>query len=639
MKAKYQTKKKFKNADDTFVYNTAKYCKIIAKKYGKNTKEIEKIFNKFFEFLDEKGLLTGVVKRRINDNIKTMYFENKPSIEGHALAFYIPGDNYIGLNYKHGFKDNSLIHEFTHLLTTSCFRTDKHKLKFLTPLDKKNQETYYQNNTGFQRSELLIYDRNETNSLQKLDLDSLIKNLKVTYNAVFSNEDDDKLKQASKFLYNKVKIKKELKIAEEIINILFSLYDFSNINIASNRKNQKELLEAYIHAIKTKQAKPYKNAEIQLLIEKNDEINEILHIKLINETFYVTSTKFEETPIDCMESNRNFNEGMNEFITRLFMADFTKQRYLGFNGYNLQVKYCEMMYKIFGDKLLEAFFEQDRKKLASLMHISYDETEDEKEIFKNYEEFESWFDLACTPIMLSEIPQFKKQFKLSKQIDDNKIFERNDARNNVLNVLANCFAGKLTNEIFEFLDEYKTPEQIVAALNLSIVEFSKSFYFGDAIHKEGYCSKVSESERLGTLQTCAEILKIALWQIKNNYEAYKDLGIFTEEDAIKLEGLPCPDYDEFGNELDTENTKKVKEYVDSLFPWCVKANENAYYFTEIDLKEIHPLEFVKGRAINLFDENRQEYKRNSTRIYPTNFKKYPTIKKFKNLKNDIEFTL
>ena len=76
MKAKYQTKKKFKNADDTFVYNTAKYCKIIAKRYGKNTKEIEKIFNKFFEFLDEKGLLTGVVKRRINDNIKTMYFEN-----------------------------------------------------------------------------------------------------------------------------------------------------------------------------------------------------------------------------------------------------------------------------------------------------------------------------------------------------------------------------------------------------------------------------------------------------------------------------------------------------------------------------------------------------------------------------------
>ena len=70
MKAKYQTRKKFKNADDTFVYNTAKYCKLLAKKYGKDKKEAENYFHKYFEFLDSKGLLTNVVKHRINENIK-----------------------------------------------------------------------------------------------------------------------------------------------------------------------------------------------------------------------------------------------------------------------------------------------------------------------------------------------------------------------------------------------------------------------------------------------------------------------------------------------------------------------------------------------------------------------------------------
>lgn len=633
MKAKYQTKKKFKNADDTFVYNTAKYCKIIAKRYGKNTKEIENIFNKFFEFLDEKGLLTGVVKRRINDNIKTMYFENLVN-DGKDFGVYDTHENNIllRLNVKQISK-NTIFHEFTHLLTSSFYLTDKNKSKLI---HENKKDRIFSDNCGFSKDNFVSNDLKIENLYEdKFSIDELVAYLMDECLYLTKEEIDDfKNSYDGECLTVNLNTHDDFYISTFILCVLSNYYNFENIYI--NSKNNNDLLYKVVDLVKQGRIKKRVKDVLPVFIGER----RLLNIKLQNKTFDVITTQYEDDVENKTDESSILNEGMTEFLTRLFMAKLKKQRYLTYDDYNLQVKYCEMMYKIFGDKIFEAFFEQDREKLASIMQISFngEMALNKEEYLSNFEEFEKWLISACTPIKFEKIDNYKKQFQLSIKANSESLKNKTIARNNVLNVLGNCFVDKLTIEVLQNVEKFKNSSEIVDALILSILEFSKSFYFGDGIQEFGFHSKADESYRLETLHNCAEILQATLGQINYNYEAYKNLGIFNESDAKKIEKLPKIDYDENGNELDTEKTLKTKQLVEELYSWCVKANENVYYFTDTDIKEIHILDYQNGRKINMFDDKKQEYIRNKTMLMGNEPQKFPTMKKFKQMHNDIDFT-
>ena len=73
MKKKFAKIKNYENAHDTFKYNTERYCQIIAKKYGKDQKQVKEYFSNFFDFIESKGLLTDTIRKRVNKSIQGRY--------------------------------------------------------------------------------------------------------------------------------------------------------------------------------------------------------------------------------------------------------------------------------------------------------------------------------------------------------------------------------------------------------------------------------------------------------------------------------------------------------------------------------------------------------------------------------------
>lgn len=147
MKKKYAKIKNYQNAHDTFKYNTERYCQIIAKKYGENQKQVKEYFSKFFDFLNSKGLLTDNVRKRINQNIKTLTLQRNSvaDIGQGTMGAYMSDKNLLRLAPKFRYnKEHVLAHEFTHLLTSSC-NFNKSNYKNISSIGKNAQEFYQKN--------------------------------------------------------------------------------------------------------------------------------------------------------------------------------------------------------------------------------------------------------------------------------------------------------------------------------------------------------------------------------------------------------------------------------------------------------------------------------------------------------------
>lgn len=556
MKKKFAKIKNYENAHDTFKYNTERYCQIIAKKYGKDQKQVKEYFSNFFDFIESKGLLTDTIKKRVNKNIKTLIIQvaNCNDLAPGTSGLYYSAKNLLVLDRKFNYhKDNVLIHEFTHLLTSDTINVSKDA--FVGNIALGKNATNIQTNTGFDKYEISM----------KLDIDD--------YSGTFNkSEFEELLTQTVEFVTSDVAqdqrfyvLVRDVKIIPGMIKDEDAFFDMILNDEESDEQTNydEEKISKIVHKFVNENFKKPNRMAIAI------NCNTVYDVNYDGKNFYVAAYIFNENQDWTIFKTPGtyLTEGATELLARMYNCKFNNANILSFCGYNMNTKYCELLYRIYGDDFFKAFFAQSADDLKNLMQLDDEEFDNFVTNIDNILTFDSY-----------EIEEFKA------------------THDDIMSTIISCFADHICNDIINNLPVFFNSREIEVAIEKSILEFSSSMYDG-ACNNINFMSKnIRQSNLTNIYNQCINGLK----EIIQIDEVAEMLGW---EEIAKIDAL-------------REGTEKNLQ---DLFADINFMNDNSYYFTKNNLTQINPTDFAKGKELEIFDNKKQEYLRKKS--------KFPTVQK------------
>lgn len=553
MKKKFAKIKNYENAHDTFKYNTERYCQIIAKKYGKDQKQVKEYFSNFFDFIESKGLLTDTIKKRVNKNIKTLIIQvaNCNDLAPGTSGLYYSAKNLLVLDRKFNYhKDNVLIHEFTHLLTSDTINVSKDA--FVGNIALGKNATNIQTNTGFDKYEISM----------KLDIDD--------YSGTFNkSEFEELLTQTVEFVTSDVAqdqrfavLVRDVKIIPGMIKDEDAFFDMILNDGESDEQTNydEEKISKIVHKFVNENFKKPNRMAIAI------NCNTVYDVNYDGKNFYVAAYIFNENQDWTIFKTPGtyLTEGATELLARMYNCKFNNANILSFCGYNMNTKYCELLYRIYGDDFFKAFFAQSADDLKNLMQLDDEEFDNFVTNIDNLLTFDSY-----------EIEEFKA------------------THDDIMSTIISCFADHICNDIINNLPVFFNSREIEVAIEKSILEFSSSMYDGACNNINFMNKNIRQSKLTNIYNQCINDLKETI-QID---EVAEMLGW---EEIAKIDAL-------------REGTEKNLQ---DLFADITFMNDNSYYFTKNNLTQINPTDFAKGKELEIFDNKKQEYLRKKSK-FPT----------------------
>lgn len=556
MKKKFAKIKNYENAHDTFKYNTERYCQIIAKKYGKDQKQVKEYFSNFFDFIESKGLLTDTIKKRVNKNIKTLIIQvaNCNDLAPGTSGLYYSAKNLLVLDRKFNYhKDNVLIHEFTHLLTSDTINVSKDA--FVGNIALGKNATNIQTNTGFDKYEISM----------KLDIDD--------YSGTFNkSEFEELLAQTVEFLTSDVAqdqrfavLIRDVKIIPEMIKNEDDFFDMIlNDEELDERTNyDEEKISKIVHKFVNENFKKPNRMAIAI------NCNTVYDVNYDGKNFYVAAYIFNENQDWTIFKTPGtyLTEGATELLARMYNCKFNNANILSFCGYNMNTKYCELLYRIYGDDFFKAFFAQSADDLKNLMQLDDEEFDNFVTNIDNILTFDSY-----------EIEEFKA------------------THDDIMSTIISCFADHICNDIINNLPVFFNSREIEVAIEKSILEFSSSMY-------DGACNNINFMSKNIRQSNLTNIYNQCINGLKETIKIDEVAEMLGWEEIAKIDAL-------------REGTEKNLQ---DLFADINFMNDNSYYFTKNNLTQINPTDFAKGKELEIFDNKKQEYLRKKS--------KFPTVQK------------
>lgn len=553
MKKKFAKIKNYENAHDTFKYNTERYCQIIAKKYGKDQKQVKEYFSNFFDFIESKGLLTDTIRKRVNKNIKTLIIQvaNCNDLAPGTSGLYYSAKNLLVLDRKFNYhKDNVLIHEFTHLLTSDTINVSKDA--FVGNIALGKNATNIQTNTGFDKYEISM----------KLEIDD--------YSGTFNkSEFEELLTQTVEFVTSDVAqdqrfdvLVRDVKIIPGMIKDEDAFFDMILNDEESDEQTNydEEKISKIVHKFVNENFKKPNRMAIAI------NCNTVYDVNFDGKNFYVAAYIFNENQDWTIFKTPGtyLTEGATELLARMYNCKFNNANILSFCGYNMNTKYCELLYRIYGDDFFKAFFAQSADDLKNLMQLDDEEFDNFVTNIDNLLTFDSY-----------EIEEFKA------------------THDDIMSTIISCFADHICNDIINNLPVFFNSREIEVAIEKSILEFSSSMYDGACNNINFMNKNIRQSKLTNIYNQCINDLKETI-QID---EVAEMLGW---EEIAKIDAL-------------REGTEKNLQ---DLFADITFMNDNSYYFTKNNLTQINPTDFAKGKELEIFDNKKQEYLRKKSK-FPT----------------------
>ena len=556
MKKKYAKIKNYQNAHDTFKYNTERYCQIIAKKYGKNQKQVKEYFSKFFDFLNSKGLLTDNVRKRINQNIKTLTLQRNSvaDIGQGTMGVYISDKNLLRLAPRFRYnKEHVLAHEFTHLLTSSC-NFNKSRYTNISSIGKNAQEFYQK--IGFTTQEISTRFEYEecSGSFSKEDFKNILLEamdyvLDLSVSEIQSNY-QNVLHRDINFIPGMVINLGELDLLDD------SLYDTVNSEETldqGDRVKEKIIINKFINT-------NFKSANRMAFVVNNFTV---FDVNFDGKKFVVSAYMSDLADLEYenyIQDNLYLTEGATELLARMFDCQYQNKDLISSCAYNMNTKYCELLYRIYGDEFFKAFFEQSNEHLRDLMGL-----EDEE-----YNLFTANINMLLESNSKEEIESF---------------------HSSIMDTIISCFAAHLVNDIINNTDMFFNSREIEVALEKSILEFSSSMYDGLCTNPAYYQKYLRQSSLTNLYNDCVDALQnvIQLDEVAN---------IIGYEEVAKIQNVGYM------------SEKRAKDfYSDINF-----MNDNSYFFTKNNLTQINPTDYLNGKELEVCDVNKQEYLRKKAKL-------------------------
>lgn len=556
MKKKYAKIKNYQNAHDTFKYNTERYCQIIAKKYGENQKQVKEYFSKFFDFLNSKGLLTDDVKKRINQNIKTLTLQRNSvaDVGQGTMGAYSSSQNLLRLAPKYRYnKEHVLAHEFTHLLTSSC-NFNKSNYKNISSIGKNAQEFYQK--IGFTTQEISTKFEYEEYSgsfskedfknilLEVMDyvLDSSVSEIQSNYQNVLHRD--------IKFIPGMVINLGDLDLLDD------SLYDTVNSEETldqGDRVKEKIIINKFINT-------NFKSANRMAFVVNNFTV---FDVNFDGKKFVVSAYMSNLADLEYenyVQDNLYLTEGATELLARMFDCQYQNKDLISMCAYNMNTKYCELLYRIYGDEFFDAFFGQSNEHLRDLMGLDNEE-----------------YDLFTANINML--------------LESNSKEEMETLHSLIMDTIISCFADHLINDIINNTDMFFNSREIEVAIEKSILEFSTSMYDGLGNNPAYYQKYLRQSSLANLYNDCVDALQnvIQLDEVAN---------IIGYEEVAKIQNVGYM------------SEKRAKDfYSDINF-----MNDNSYFFTKNNLTQINPTDYLNGKELEICDVNKQEYLRKKAKL-------------------------
>lgn len=556
MKKKFAKIKNYENAHDTFKYNTERYCQIIAKKYGKDQKQVKEYFSNFFDFIESKGLLTDTIKKRVNKNIKTLIIQvaNCNDLAPGTSGLYYSAKNLLVLDRKFNYhKDNVLIHEFTHLLTSDTINVSKDA--FVGNIALGKNATNIQTNTGFDKYEISM----------KLDIDD--------YSGTFNkSEFEELLTQTVEFVTSDVAqdqrfdvLVRDVKIIPGMIKDEDAFFDMILNDEESDEQTNydEEKISKIVHKFVNENFKKPNRMAIAI------NCNTVYDVNFDGKNFYVAAYIFNENQDWTIFKTPGtyLTEGATELLARMYNCKFNNANILSFCGYNMNTKYCELLYRIYGDDFFKAFFAQSADDLKNLMQLDDEEFDNFVTNIDNLLTFDSY-----------EIEEFKA------------------THDDIMSTIISCFADHICNDIINNLPVFFNSREIEVAIEKSILEFSSSMY-------DGACNNINFMNKNIRQSNLTNIYNQCINDLKETIQIDEVAEMLGWEEIAKIDAL-------------REGTEKNLQ---DLFADIIFMNDNSYYFTKNNLTQINPTDFAKGKELEIFDNKKQEYLRKKS--------KFPTVQK------------
>lgn len=553
MKKKFAKIKNYENAHDTFKYNTERYCQIIAKKYGKDQKQVKEYFSNFFDFIESKGLLTDTIKKRVNKNIKTLIIQvaNCNDLAPGTSGLYYSAKNLLVLDRKFNYhKDNVLIHEFTHLLTSDTINVSKDA--FVGNIALGKNATNIQTNTGFDKYEISM----------KLDIDD--------YSGTFNkSEFEELLTQTVEFVTSDVAqdqrfdvLVRDVKIIPGMIKDEDAFFDMILNDEKSDEQTNydEEKISKIVHKFVNENFKKPNRMAIAI------NCNTVYDVNYDGKNFYVAAYIFNENQDWTIFKTPGtyLTEGATELLARMYNCKFNNANILSFCGYNMNTKYCELLYRIYGDDFFKAFFAQSADDLKNLMQL-----DDEK-----FDNFVTNIDNILT-------------------FDSYEIEEFKATHDDIMSTIISCFADHICNDIINNLPVFFNSREIEVAIEKSILEFSSSMY-------DGACNNINFMNKNIRQSNLTNIYNQCINDLKETIQIDEVAEMLGWEEIAKIDAL-------------REGTEKKLQ---DLFADINFMNDNSYYFTKNNLTQINPTDFAKGKELEIFDNKKQEYLRKKSK-FPT----------------------
>lgn len=556
MKKKYAKIKNYQNAHDTFKYNTERYCQIIAKKYGENQKQVKEYFSKFFDFLNSKGLLTDNVRKRINQNIKTLTLQRNSvaDIGQGTMDAYMSDKNLLRLAPRFRYnKEHVLAHEFTHLLTSSC-NFNKSRYTNISSIGKNAQEFYQK--IGFTTQEISTKFEYEEYSgsfskedfknilLEVMDyvLDSSVSEIQSNYQNVLHRD--------IKFIPGMVINLGDLDLLDD------SLYDTVNSEETldqGDRVKEKIIINKFINT-------NFKSANRMAFVVNNFTV---FDVNFDGKKFVVSAYMSDLADLEYenyVQDNLYLTEGATELLARMFDCQYQNKDLISMCAYNMNTKYCELLYRIYGDEFFDAFFGQSNEHLRDLMGL-----EDEE-----YNLFTA---------------------NINMLLESNSKEEMETLHSLIMDTIISCFADHLINDIINNTDMFFNSREIEVAIEKSILEFSTSMYDGLGNNPAYYQKYLRQSSLANLYNDCVDALQnvIQLDEVAN---------IIGYEEVAKIQNVGYM------------SEKRAKDfYSDINF-----MNDNSYFFTKNNLTQINPTDYLNGKELEICDVNKQEYLRKKAKL-------------------------
>ncbi len=553
MKKKFAKIKNYENAHDTFKYNTERYCQIIAKKYGKDQKQVKEYFSNFFDFIESKGLLTDTIKKRVNKNIKTLIIQvaNCNDLAPGTSGLYYSAKNLLVLDRKFNYhKDNVLIHEFTHLLTSDTINVSKDA--FVGNIALGKNATNIQTNTGFDKYEISM----------KLDIDD--------YSGTFNkSEFEELLTQTVEFVTSDIAqdqrfdvLVRDVKIIPGMIKDEDAFFDMILNDEESDEQTNydEEKISKIVHKFVNENFKKPNRMAIAI------NCNTVYDVNYDGKNFYVAAYIFNENQDWTIFKTPGtyLTEGATELLARMYNCKFNNANILSFCGYNMNTKYCELLYRIYGDDFFKAFFAQSADDLKNLMQLDDEEFDNFVTNIDNILTFDSY-----------EIEEFKA------------------THDDIMSTIISCFADHICNDIINNLPVFFNSREIEVAIEKSILEFSSSMY-------DGACNNINFMNKNIRQSNLTNIYNQCINDLKETIQIDEVAEMLGWEEIAKIDAL-------------REGTEKNLQ---DLFADINFMNDNSYYFTKNNLTQINPTDFAKGKELEIFDNKKQEYLRKKSK-FPT----------------------